>query len=398
MQLSQKCQKDIRIIGSLQKSRGKPALEGKISQPLEILIMVRTTKLRPILAAAVLLFLTACGSIGPGNVTRDRFGYTHAIAESWKKQMLLNMVKMRYVDVPVFLDVTTIINQYSLEGEVELGLNWSSALLGNSQSVGGRGRYADRPTVTYQPLMGEKFTRKLMNPIPPPAILSLVQTGWRIDMLFRVCVQAINGIQNRAGGRLDARSADPDFYRLIALLRKIQASAAMGMRIQRTKDKKQTAVMLFRKKNIEPEIEEKFDAVKKLLGLNPELREFNVVYGFLAKDDREIAIQSRSMMEILGELAAYIDVPAAHVTERSATPAMFEEGAMAADIPPLIRVKSDSEEPDDAFAAIRYRDHWFWIDHRDLKSKRVFSFLMFLFSLAESGTPRQAPVVTIPVG
>ena len=192
MQLSQKCQKDIRIIGSLQKSRGKAALEGKISQPLEILNMVRTTKLRPILAAAVLLFLTACGSIGPGNVTRDRFGYTHAIAESWKKQMLLNMVKMRYVDVPVFLDVTTIINQYSLEGEVELGLNWSSALLGNSQSVGGRGRYADRPTVTYQPLMGEKFTRKLMNPIPPPAILSLVQTGWRIDMLFRVCVQAIN--------------------------------------------------------------------------------------------------------------------------------------------------------------------------------------------------------------
>ena len=104
------------------------------------------------------------------------------------------------------------------------------------------------------------------------------------------------------------------------------------------------------------------------------------------------------MIEILGELAAYIDVPAAHVAEQSATPTMVEEEAIAADIPPLIRVKSGSEEPDDAFATVRYRDHWFWIEHQDLKSKRVFSFLMFLFSLADSGTPRKAPVVTIPVG
>ncbi len=39
-----------------------------------------------------LLLLTGCGRIGPGNVTRDRFGYADAIAESWKKRMILNMV------------------------------------------------------------------------------------------------------------------------------------------------------------------------------------------------------------------------------------------------------------------------------------------------------------------
>ena len=360
--------------------------------------MFWTIRLGPILTVVALLFLTGCGSIGPGNVTRDRFGYTDAIAESWKAQMLLNMVKIRYVDVPIFLDVSSIINQYSLEGEVELGLNWSSALLGNSQNVGGRGKYADRPTVTYQPLMGEKFTRNLMTPIPPAAILSLVQAGWRIDMLLRICVQAINGIYNRAGGKLDARPAHPDFYRLVELLHKIQESMAIGMRIQKTRNKKQAAMILFRKKNIEPHIEAKINEVKKMLGLDPELQGFNVVYGSIAADDREMALQSRSMMEILGELAAYIDVPDAHLAERSAIPMMVEEDALAVGIPPLIRVKSGSEKPDDAFATVRYRDHWFWIDHQDLRSKRVFSFLMFLFSLAESGTPKQRPVVTIPVG
>jgi hypothetical protein len=305
---------------------------------------------------------------------------------------------MRYVDVPVFLEVSTIINQYSLEGEVELGLNWSSALLGNSQNVGGRGKYADRPTVTYQPLMGEKFTKNLMTPIPPSAILSLVQAGWRTDMLFRVCVQAVNGIYNRAGGRLDARPADPDFYRLVQWLREIQKSMAIEIRIQKTKNKRQTAVILFRKKNIQPLIETKIHEVKKMLGLDPQLQEFNVVYGSIAANDREMAIQSRSMIEILGEMAAYIEVPAAHLAERSATPMMVEEGPLAVALPPLIRVKSGSEKPDDTFATVRYRDHWFWIDHQDLESKRAFSFLMFLFSLAESGSPRQAPVVTIPVG
>ena len=360
--------------------------------------MIQATRLGLILTVLVLFFLTGCGGIGPRTVARDRFEYTDAISESWKRQMLLNMVKIRYGDAPVFLDVASVINQYALEGEVQLGVSWTDGLLGDSQTVGGRAKYTDRPTITYLPLIGKRFTRSLMTPIPPRAILSLVQSGWRVDLVFRLCMQAVNGIYNRSGGRIPPHPGDPDFYRLIGALRKIQEAMAVGMRIQKTEDGEQATVLFFRKKNIDPEIEAERDRVRRLLGLSSELQEFKVFYGNIAKDDTEIAILSRSMLEILLEVSSYFDVPEVHLAEQRVRPTLTEDKDITAGVQPLIRVQSDREEPDDAFVEVRYRDHWFWIDDRDFLSKRMFSFLMFLFSLAETGERQIAPVLTVPAG
>ena len=64
----------------------------------------------------------------------------------------------------------------------------------------------------------------------------------------------------------------------------------------------------------------------------------------------------------------------------------------------LVRITSSTEEPEDAFVAVRYRDHWYSIDDRDFKSKSVFTFVMILFSLRESGDNANLPVITIPTG
>src|SRR5262252_7649219 len=90
-------------------------------------------------SVVVLSVCCGCKSIGPATVARDRFEYSGSISESWKRQTLLNIVKLRYVDPPIFVHVGQIVAGYTLETGVTLGGNLSSlgAIQGNSISAGG---------------------------------------------------------------------------------------------------------------------------------------------------------------------------------------------------------------------------------------------------------------------
>lgn len=312
--------------------------------------------------------------------------------------MLVNMVKVRYGDAPVFLDVASVINQYSVETQVDARWTWVHPVvsIGDSQSTGGTAKYSDRPTITYTPLAGERFARSLMKPIPPPAVLSLIEAGYPIDLVLRACVHSINGVRNRYGGSARARPADPAFYAVLKRLRLLQDSGLVGLRFQKTNEM-EGVVMTFRA-NGQQGVEGDSAFVRNALGLNPSSQEFRVAYGSIAKDDKEIAILTRSMLEIIVDLGSYIDVPAEHVRDKRVNATMAAETLGDTEIPPLIRIGSSSHKPDDAFVAVPYRDHWFWIDDHDLRSKTLFSFMMFVFSLTETGGKENAPIVTIPAG
>jgi len=336
-----------------------------------------------------------CAGIGPQTVSRDRFDYTEAISDSWKRQMLFNMVKMRYGDAPVFLDVSSVISQYQIAGQINLGSTINTKPWSTTESVGGFGQYVDRPTITLTPIIGDKFARSMMSPIPPSAILSLIQGGYPVDMVFRLLVHSINGIRNRFGGEARAQSADPEFYPLLDKMRKIQMAGGIGMRFIKV-DKDETALTIILGKR-EPAVGALSRDVRKTLGLAPEADAFKVVYGSIARDDKEIAILTRSILEVLVDMSTDIEVPAADVQEKRVSPT-FAETAAGEKIRPLIRIQSSPGKPADAFVSVPYRNTYFWIDDRDLMSKKIFSFLMFVFTLVETGEKGTAPIVTIPTG
>jgi hypothetical protein len=304
----------------------------------------------------VSLFFSACTAIGPPTVARDRSDYVNAMPETWKRQVLLNLVKIRYMDAPVFLDVASVINQYSLEGEIALDTSWSDVVTGDSQTLGGTGRYVDHPTITYAPLSGAGFTQQLMTPIPVAAILSLLQSGYPADFVFRIGVQAINDVKNRFGGPLMQRTADPDFYDLLRALNTIQQPDGLGMRVK-PKDGKSAIVMFFRPAGTE--LSQELAIVQRILRVSLVDGELDVVFGSMPQNDRELAIQTRSMLKILVELASHINVPSKDVDEGRvyATPATPAPG-----FPDLINIHSGTTRPTDAYAAVCYRSMWFYID------------------------------------
>jgi hypothetical protein len=109
-----------------------------------------------------------------------------------------------------------------------------------------------------------------------------------------------------------------------------------------------------------------------------------------------VAIQARSGMHIMVEMGADIQVPADHVTGQRTYPSSPPAAAGPETLLPLVRIQSGASAPGDAFAAVKYRDFWYWIDDRDPRSKGIFTWLMVMMTLAEKEDKAPPPVVTIP--
>jgi hypothetical protein len=354
------------------------------------------TIIRTSLMASVALSLSGCGSFGPLSVDHDRFDYMNAIASSWKQQTLLNIVKMRYADTPVFLDVGQIISGYQLQGAVTIGgtLNSLSAV-GDVLTMGTAGTYIDRPTITYTPLTGAHFLQVMITPIPPPALLMRAAEGWSIDTLLQIGVQSINGLSNRKSGAR-SNSADPDFVKLLAALQRLQASGAVDLRVETSeKTKEQASILVISQKALPLEVQTDRILIRKLLGLRPDLDAYKIVYGAVSGKNDEIAMQTRSGFQILNQLGVDVEVPPEHIAEHRTYSPIPESKELTRSLPPLIKIHAEKSQPADAFATVKYRDYWYWIDDRDYRSKSVFTFLMIILTLADKEDQVQAPIVTI---
>ena len=342
--------------------------------------------------------LTGCRSIGPHTIPQDRNNYSDSISESWKRQTLLNIVKLRYVDPPIFVDVGQIVAGYSVEASGNLGgqLSSAGAIQGNSLMLGGAAKFTDRPTVTYTPLTGDKFLRAIMTPLPPESVFFTIESGWPADAVLFSTVGRLNGLVNQSASISGLTPAEPKFLRALELLRRLQLSGAAGMRIEQDQLKRQTTVVTFRAAGVSDEVVADSRELRQLLGLSVDANEFKLVFGAVAANDHELAMQTRSLLHIMGLMAAQVEVPAEHVAKGRASPGAVE-ATQQGDAPlRLAHILSSRSKPSDAYVAVQYRGHWFYVDDCDLKSKRTFAFMMLLFTLADACDKPALPLITIP--
>ena len=168
--------------------------------------------------------LTGCISgLGPRALRQEQTDYNRQVVASANEQMLLNLVRLRYNDTPLFLGIGTIVAQYSLENRVGGG---ASLTLTPNQSdgfnVNGGSSWSERPTVTLTPLQGADFATQMMSPIPTDTITILSQTGWSIERLLLVCVQRINGVGNASSAMGPTPDEAPNFQQISELAQRLR--------------------------------------------------------------------------------------------------------------------------------------------------------------------------------
>ncbi len=348
-------------------------------------------------ALAGVVVLTGCHSIGPHTIAVDRSDYSVSVADSWKQQTLLNIVKLRYLDLPVFMDVASVVAGYSLQTGISAGgIFQNSGAGGNTATVGGSAIYTDRPTITYTPMTGQRFLHNLITPIEPKDIFFMLRSGYAADYFLALTLESLNGLHNRSTVASFSRKADPAFFQVLQLLREVQVAGALHVRVLQNTNSYTTETMVyFSADDLPPEIVNKIGEIRHLLKLPEGQSQFKLVYSSSTGGPDELAVGTRSMLQIMAAMASYTDVPTADLKDGTAL--SVPESPDSANVGDPVKIKCSPEKPAHAFAMVRYRDQWFWVDDRDARTKRVFTSIMFLFTMmSDTSGEERLPTITIP--
>lgn len=355
--------------------------------------MPGSTILRFLAVALTTALLAACGSLGPRTMDNDQLDYGESIGDNWKNQMLANIVKIRYVDMPVFVDVGSIVAGYSLETIVSGRLGFSDSFTGgNTQNLGVTGRYTDRPTITYMPKTGDQYLRSLLAPVEPKNLLALVQAGYNAELLFTWAVESINGVSNYRGTSSGKMEADPEFYELTGMMKDMQGAGAAAWEFKKDSATGHDIILVLRSDNLSDTLRQKRMRVAEILGIDPALEQYRVMYAPNHLGPDVLAIQTRSIIQMLASMARFVDIPPEFSDQT--VPGLSDTGGPRRPF----RVHFGKDKPDESFAAIEYRDYWYWIENTDMASKGVFTLMLFLTTLTNTAGETAGPVLTIPTG
>lgn len=339
---------------------------------------------------SITLFAASCSSIGPQTVNNDRLDYSSALATSWKDQTLLNIVKFRYLDAPIFLDVSSVVSSREVFTEANVTPRIFPSQKPETYIEGNvGGRYTDRPTISYTPLSGERLVNNQLRPIPPAVVFSMIEAGHDPATILLITARSISGLYNHFVSVEDL-TASSDFGALLLTLREIHRQRGLGVRSEQKG--KETRTWIYFRRSASGDLARQIAYVKRLLHLDNRA-EYLLTPGSRPKAGA-ISVLTRSLHEVMAELSTGVEVPEADL-ETGRAPRLGRADSVTQGVP-ILQVKSGASFPPDAYAHVYYRNRYFWIDDGDIRSKRSFLILLLFTALAENQNHQQVPILTTP--
>jgi hypothetical protein len=362
--------------------------------------MKKIVNLLGIIAA---LACAGCTSIGPRGMHNAHPAYNDALTSTLDQQLLTNLVRLKYRENPLFLEVNSITESRTLGFDAGFGnCKWFPNGPANQFQLSPTFKFlaSQTPTISYHPLRGKEFIQHLMTPIPFSAALLMSQSGWKLERVFNLCIEKINNVDNasNASGPMPRIKPDyEDFYHMTALLQKLEYEHKLFIGLD--SDKGNVLVLRFRDLGEKsPEMRE----LRKILDLEDGRSEFYFQDNFLSVSKRGLSVRMRSLMGLMFYLSHAVEVPQKDIdngkvmTTVDASGNIFDWTKNASG--KMLNVRCSKERPSDAYIATYYRGHWFYIADSDLHSKSTFMFVSTLFNLqaGEASAHSVAPLLTIP--
>ncbi len=344
---------------------------------------------------ALALILAACQTVGPRSVQYGRGQYNSVIQQTNGEQLLLNLVRLRYRDVPLFLEITSIASSLSLE----LGTDVSGNTGLGSVSPGARVNYIERPTITYAPLHGERFGRQLLAPIELRDLLLLYHSGWAIDRIFKLYLQQMGPLPNapRASGPTpDGEPRYREFFRVCEILRTLWTQGMLDLSFIEYGQIPCLALRINAKVAGSAQLVE----LANLLALPGPTT--TILLSSMARpgDAGIVPIVQRSTLGSMYCASQGVEVPAADARAGKVTTTHAHDGSpfdWTQITGTILRVRHSNRKPDNAYVSVNYRGKWWFIHDADLDSKSTFAFLSQSLELQSGDFKQPLPVMTLPI-
>jgi len=129
----------------------------------------------------VLSMLSAC-QVGPKLYESSFTQYNDAVRKTLDEQMLANLVRMRYLQSPIFLQVSSLNISFSVGGNVGV----CTAVSGGNNQAGATlgGTYTENPTISFSMPESREYYGRLLAPLSAKQVTSLVLAGFDSELVF----------------------------------------------------------------------------------------------------------------------------------------------------------------------------------------------------------------------
>jgi hypothetical protein len=323
--------------------------------------------------------------------------YNIALTNTNNQQTLMAVIQNRYDEVSNLLTVASITAnvRVTTRADVQLGIGGQDNYAGNLVPFSAAAIYEENPTISYTPVAGSRYMRQLMAPTHISKLAQLSATRADPGPIYRALISSVNGIRN-PDFLYASVEPDPRFERFVALIVDLSRRQRLHWAADSAHPDKFFIVLNRESVANASGIEELLD----LLGLpradeNARTIRLPVSMALDARDSGGIGITTRSVYQLSELMSAAVELP-----ERDLADGVVGEYPPVGPVARQLRIRRTDGRPDKAVVAVPYRDGWFYIDDKDLFTKRFFRIMVSLWSAAIADTTvtsSSTPLLTVPV-